>query len=343
MTRTRTRTRHQALAAVVLVTLGAAAFAPRVAHAQTTQKAPKKKTPAPQAVPPPEPPPAPVVAPPPPAPTPEAAPAPAAAEYDSSDVTEDPTKRYVFIGARYRGTIFPSFLLAPFVREVHGFYFNTVGIEADIRKDGFSIIPALSYSEFGSGGDTLFGDKSRDLAFAGNWGMVNSSLKGLYATVDFLWSAQINKQFAFEYGLGAGIGVMFGDLTVNWVHDDANGPLVSSSGRHFSQCNTVNDGSGCAIKDHENATTARVGRYSEASWFAGGAKPSILPHFSIPQLGIRYKPIKQLEARLGLGFSLTGFWFGLSANYGLEHAPPAKSTEPAGPGLARTAKGEMHL
>jgi hypothetical protein len=28
--------------------------------------------------------------------------------------------------------------------------------------------------------------------------------------------------------------------------------------------------------------------------------------------------MKQLETRLGVGFSLTGFWFGLSANYGLE-------------------------
>jgi hypothetical protein len=28
--------------------------------------------------------------------------------------------------------------------------------------------------------------------------------------------------------------------------------------------------------------------------------------------------MKQLEARVGGGFSLTGFWFGLSADYGLE-------------------------
>jgi hypothetical protein len=332
----RTRQLAQVLAAI-LATSASALGAPPSAKAQGAPKTQKKKTVAPPAPPVAEE----AVAPPPSPPAVvEAAPvvqAPAQDatmtnakdgakdDYDSSDVSEDPSKRYVFLGARYRGTIFPSFLLAPFVREVRGFYFNTVGIEADIRKDGFSIIPALSYSEFGSG-DILFADKTRDLKFAGNWGMVNSSLKGIYATVDFLWSVPIHKNLAFEYGLGAGVGFMFGDLVVNWVRDDPNGALTSSDGRRFSQCNTATEGPGCAVKDHENATTARVGRYSESSWFSGGAKPSILPHFSIPQIGVRFKPIKQLEARFGLGFSLTGFWFGLSANYGLEQ--PRSKTEP---------------
>ena len=31
--------------------------------------------------------------------------------------------------------------------------------------------------------------------------------------------------------------------------------------------------------------------------------------------------MKQFEARLGLGFSLTGFWFGLGGAYGLEQKP----------------------
>jgi len=38
----------------------------------------------------------------------------------------------------------------------------------------------------------------------------------------------------------------------------------------------------------------------------------------VPALGLRYKPIKQLEMRLDAGFGLTGFWWGLSVDYGLE-------------------------
>jgi hypothetical protein len=45
-----------------------------------------------------------------------------------------------------------------------------------------------------------------------------------------------------------------------------------------------------------------------------------LPYLS-PEVGLRYKPIKELETRLSVGFSLTGVWFGLSADYGLERKP----------------------
>jgi hypothetical protein len=57
--------------------------------------------------------------------------------------------------------------------------------------------------------------------------------------------------------------------------------------------------------------------------------PVIFPHIAIPQLSLRYKPIKQLETRLSVGFSLTGFWFGLSADYGLERKDDAATAERA--------------
>ena len=47
----------------------------------------------------------------------------------------------------------------------------------------------------------------------------------------------------------------------------------------------------------------------------------VFPWISIPQLGLRYKPVKNFVARLGMGFALTGFWFGLSGSYGLEQRP----------------------
>ena len=53
----------------------------------------------------------------------------------------------------------------------------------------------------------------------------------------------------------------------------------------------------------------------------------VFPHVA-GQLGIRYKPIKQMQTRLGLGIALTGFWFGISADYGLDSK--AEDTHPAG-------------
>ena len=228
------------------------------------------------------------------------------------------TKTYLFIGAQYRGNVIPQFMLNLFVDKGATVYSNTVGITLDKRKDGFSIIPALSFTEYGTG-DILFKDKDGKDSVAGNYTFVNSSMKALYATVDLLWSTKIAKNFDFEYGFGVGLGVVFGSLANNWVYRDANGTLDG-----FSKCPTEGfngPGSGCNKTDHQNSKDAKVGDYTEKSWFDGGSKPVLFPYISIPQVGLRFKPIKQFEARLGLGFSLTGFWFGLGGAYGLEQKP----------------------
>jgi hypothetical protein len=109
--------------------------------------------------------------------------------------------------------------------------------------------------------------------------------------------------------------VIFGTLEDNWVYP-TTGTQVSPT--NYTACTTTTPALGCSPADHANATVNKVGGYQEPSWVNGGSKPNIFPLINFPQLGVRYKPIKQMEARLGVGFSLTGFWFGLSANYGLE-------------------------
>src|SRR6185295_13652514 len=59
------------------------------------------------------------------------------------------------------------------------------------------------------------------------------------------------------------------------------------------------------------------GAYSEASWANGGSKPFIFPWIALPQIGFRWKPIKQFETRFDFGFSTSGFFLGLAASYGL--------------------------
>jgi hypothetical protein len=62
----------------------------------------------------------------------------------------------------------------------------------------------------------------------------------------------------------------------------------------------------------------KTGGYTEPNWFSGGSIPVVFPHIAVPQLGIRWKPVKQFETRLSVGFSLTGFFLGISGYYGLE-------------------------
>lgn len=243
-------------------------------------------------------------------------------EWDNTNVEEVPGKTYMFVGARYRGNIVPKFMLNMFVDEGKTIYSNSVGIELDIRKDGFSIVPALQFTEYGTG-DILFKQKNtKDIP--GNYSLVNSSMKAVYAMADLLWSTKMSKNFEFEYGAGFGLGVVFGDLVNNWVYvqDNPPGLLGAENGHRYSPCPAVgNPGTGCNKADHQNSEIDKVGGYTEPSWFNGGSKPVVFPWIGFPQLGIRFKPIKELVMRLHTGFSLTGFWFGINAEYGLERKP----------------------
>lgn len=245
--------------------------------------------------------------------------------YDITNTTEDPGKRYLFVGLRYRGTVVPAFIEHIFVDEGKTIYSNTFGAEFEIRKGGQSMIPWIQYTDYNTG-DILFHQKSQPTSDAAFYSDVNSSLKALYIGIDELWSVPVATHLDFEFGFGVGLGFIFGHLQNDWVYQTTNGPLVASNGLRFTECpsttpptaNAVNGTRGCAVGDHVNATIAKVGGYVEPNWFNGGSVPVIFPHVAVPQLSLRYKPIKQLETRLSIGFSLTGFWFGISADYGLE-------------------------
>jgi hypothetical protein len=246
---------------------------------------------------------------------------PSSKDWDISDVEETPGKSYFFVGLRYRGNIIPNFMLNIFVDEGTSIYTNMIGVEFDLRKDGFSLVPALSYHELGTG-DILFRQKNtKDLPQ--NYGLVNSSMKVIYASVDVLWSTKISKNVEFEYGAGFGLGAVFGDLENSWVkEDEANGQYTAANGKKYSRCETVlQPGTGCNRQDHQNASVDKVGGYKEPSWFSGGSKPALFPWIAVPQLGVRIKPIKNFVGRIGLGFALTGFWFGINGEYGLERKP----------------------
>jgi hypothetical protein len=243
-------------------------------------------------------------------------------KWDIENVEEVPGRSYYFVGLRYRGNVIPHFLLGAFVDEGKTIFTNMVGAEFELRKNGFSLIPALTFQELGTG-DVLFKQKNvKDIP--GNYSVVNSSMKVIYASADLLWSTKLSKNVDFEYGAGFGIGAVFGGLQNDWVKEDSNGPLhADGNGKNYRRCAAVEAaGTGCNSKDHQNSSVDKVGGYKEKSWFDGGSKPVLFPWISVPQIGLRFKPIKNFVGRLGVGFALTGFWFGLNGQYGLEQKPP---------------------
>jgi len=274
----------------------------------------------------------------------------------ATDTKEEPGKRYYFVGARYRGNLIPQFLENIFVNDGATIFSNSVGLELDMRTDGHSTIPWIQYSNYDTG-DILFFQKGKPDDPA-NYSDVKSRLGAIYLGLDELWSTPLDEahHWDFEYGFGVGLGVLFGTLYNDWVYvanaanNNPAGPLAGTNGNNYAPCtsNAVpalyagQQPSGenpCIAAAHQNSTDNKVNNYQEKNWFNGGSVPVIFPHISFPQLGVRWKPVKQFEARLGLGFSLTGFWFGLSGDYGLEktdeEAAPAKKGS-QGPGLRGT-------
>jgi hypothetical protein len=293
--------------------------------------------------------------PPPPPPPPAEEPSASAAEtkelpaippekkWDSSDTHEDRDKSYYFIGLRYRGTVIPKFFVNLFVDDGATFFSNTVGGEIDIRRDNHSTIPWIAWTGYGFG-DTLFLQKGKPDQ-PDNRSDVASGLWGLFLGLDELWSAPLDEKhhWDFEYGFGVGIGFIFGTLNNNWVYQtNDNSGLLSGNGNHYAICPTealpanaaAVPGNDCTKAGHSNSSVAKVGGYQEPNWFNGGSVPVVFPQITIPNLGVRYKPVKEFEMRVNLGFSITGFWFGISGNYGLEK--PSESEAPAKKGASRS-------
>jgi hypothetical protein len=256
--------------------------------------------------------------------------------WDETDVTEKDGHKYYFLGARYRGYVIPKPFINIFVSGGAWVYSNSTGIELDIRKDGFSLIPNITYTEYSSG-DMLFLQHGESENNPGNWSLVNSGLKVVYAGADFLWSVKLAKNLDFEYGMGFGLGVVFGNLEDNWVTNQgitATSTYVNASGQkvpalagsnvvagntsYFVPC-TGPGPAGCNTADHQNAMTAKVGDYQEPHGF--NPVPTLFLNVSVPQFGLRIKPIKSFVARVNVGFNIpNGFWFGFSGDYGLEDA-----------------------
>ena len=232
------------------------------------------------------------------------------------DLVEQEHRTYIYAGVRYRGVLLPKFMLNAVVNEGASVYSNVIGVEADFRTNGLSIIPALSFQEWGLP-DTLFVEKGKPDTVASNWSVVNSKLMALNATVDVLWSKKLRPNLDFEYGAGAGLGVAFGSLGVNWTYFDEPGIYRTSDGRGMSPCQTESGtAAGCTRREHSFASEAKVGGYEEKSWINGGAKPNLIPWIT-PQVGLRYRPSPEVVTRLGVGVALTGVWFGVSADYGV--------------------------
>lgn len=235
----------------------------------------------------------------------------AEAEAGSSPV-EQPGKTYYGVGLRYRAIIVPKFMMNLFGDGGRTIVANGIGPEFIIRKNGFEYEFSAMYTGYGM--DPTAFKASTDGPDA--WEIVESQLKVLYLTADFNWSHDFVPQFAVNYGFGAGVGFVFGNLYRTQAYPGTGGN--PSTGEGFVKCNApgnpaVTTSTGLPYCGGDNN---HYNGYTEPSWANGGSKPVIFPWLAL-QTGVRYKPHRNFIARFDVGFATSGFFLGLGADYGL--------------------------
>jgi hypothetical protein len=227
---------------------------------------------------------------------------------DPDTPNEERGKTYHFVGLRYRGIIVPQFMMGLFGDGGRTVYVDAFGPEFTIRKDGFEYVFSLWFADYGMQ-DTPFKASSDE---NDAWEIVNSEIKVIYLTSDFLWGHQFSPEFSLNYGMGAGFGIVFGDLSRVQAHPGTGDPDDPES---YSKCRAPGDPPG-GTPPFCGTDNDHYGDYTEPSWADGGSKPIIFPWLAV-QTGLRYKPHRNFMARLDLGFGTSGFFVGLAANYGL--------------------------
>lgn len=224
---------------------------------------------------------------------------------ESDSPIEDAGKTYNFVGARYRLIVVPKFIISMFADGGTTVAVHAAGPEFGIRKAGFEFNFSLWLAGYGMDSTPFKAKADGESA----WELVESNIKVLYLTSDLLWSHPFSNELALNYGMGAGLGVVWGALHRNQAYRVGGG---------FQKCpsNAAGNGPGPGAPGVCGTDNNHYGNYDEPAWTNGGSKPIVFPWLAV-QTGLRYKPHRRFVGRLDLGFGLSGFFVGLGADYGL--------------------------
>jgi len=219
---------------------------------------------------------------------------------------ELPGKTYYAVGLRYRAVIVPKFMINLFGDGGKTVLAHGIGPEFTIRKNAFEYNFSAWFASYAMD-PTPFKGKSDGVDA---WEIVESKITVLYLTADFMWSQDLAPEFAFNYGVGAGFGFVWGDLKQTQAYPGAG--ANDSTGAGYLPC-TAKFTPNAQFCGNDNDHYAG---FTQPSWASGGSKPVIFPWLAL-QTGLRWKPHRNFIGRLDAGFGTSGFFLGLGADYGL--------------------------
>jgi hypothetical protein len=234
---------------------------------------------------------------------------------DRTSPVEKPNTTYHFVGLRYRETWIPKFMINLFGDGGANVAIPMVGPEFTIRRNHFEYVLSSMMSWYS------MGDPQHPVPFKAStdpdvaYEMVDANLKVLYFMGDFLWSTELDPQFAVDYGAGLGVGIVWGDIHRQQAYPPGGQPGDPYT---YQPCAGIKDPPyAVGTTPYCNGDNTHYGNYTEPSWANNGSKPIIFPWLAV-QTGFRFKPVHQFMMRLDLGWNLfNGPFIGIAGNYGI--------------------------
>jgi hypothetical protein len=211
------------------------------------------------------------------------------------------------IGLRYRGIYIPQAVLGWFVEGGDSVYVNGFGPEHELRDGNIEYVFSAWLALYQLNPVPIKGASDAEEA----WEIVESDVKALYLTADYLWHTSLASQLELTYGGSVGLGFLFGNLYRTQA-TLRNGGTVGNPDDYVpctAQNNPPQGGYCDDINEHYDG-------YDEPNWFHGGTKPALFPWITA-QAGLRYQPHEKLVTRLDLGLGSSGLFFGIGVDYAL--------------------------
>jgi len=227
---------------------------------------------------------------------------------DIWDTREDSHKTYRYIGARYRHTIVPKFVLNFFADGGSTVNVPMGGLEFGQRRDHIEYIISVDYADYSKSGLLFKGKKEPDTSYE----IADSELAVIFAKIEILYDIPLDAKnhWSLLVGGGVGLGGVIGTLKRTQAYPNVTGADPNNP-EQWSRCKAAGDPASPYCD-----TTNNHYNYAEPSWASGGSKPFVFPWIALPHVAVRYKPMKYMQARLDLGLALSsGFYFGLGLDY----------------------------
>jgi hypothetical protein len=254
---------------------------------------------------------------------------------ETTDPYEDPKQRYLFFGAGWRFSRVPSWMLGAYHAEAGPAVGTPASFTAELafRKNGFQVTPTVGFTKLNIKGPyQLKGDPLEDT----EW--LDAKFKFLNLTVALTWSTSFTDWFALEYGLEAGIGLLFGNMTRSeafranngawgkcpaWASQANSGILFNPDfPRPTREQRTFCDppiGPNDEPPPRTNGADEKGAQYGVRAkrGLIHGGIPNVIPILG-PRLSLRFKPIHQVVLRIDIPLPQVPFGFqgGVAAQYG---------------------------